>query len=475
MAEVLMAARSREIQANGETEEIVDIRLSEVLSALTYALDMTEGQAQGHAIRTCMTGMSIADHLELSSEERSALFYALLLKDLGCSSNAAKVTYLFGGDDHTIKHRLKTIDWSNLLQSARYAIRNAAEGQSVFKRLRTIVFLGLKNTAAARDLMQTRCERGADIARSLGFPEATARAILDLDEHWNGKGHPKGLRREQISLPGRILGLAQTIEVFYSTQGSAAAVRVVQKRRGTWFEPHLCDLFLEKVASDTFWEKLRSPDLITEIGAYEPGDRVLHADQQMLDRIAEAFARVVDAKSPYTFKHSSRVRDIVLGMAEEIRIPHGDRRTLSRAALLHDIGKLGVSNMILDKKGALTPEEWEAVRKHPAYTQQILERVNGFSQLAELAAAHHERLDGEGYHRRVTGDALTLPARLLAVADQYEALTAKRPYRTALVPHDALQVLALQVGTGIDEKAYEALRKIVMNNLVSPAEESVRT
>lgn len=147
-----------------------------------------------------------------------------------------------------------------------------------------------------------------------------------------------------------------------------------------------------------------------------------------------------------------------------------ERRTLSRAALLHDIGKLGVSNMILDKKGKLTPEEWEAVRKHPAFTLQILQRVNGFSQLAELAAAHHERLDGKGYHRRVNAETLSLAARLLAVADQYEALTAKRPYRSALMPHDAMQVLALQVGTGIDGKAYDALRSAVEKDSVPQSE-----
>lgn len=451
---------------------MIEIRLSEVLSALTYALDLTEGQPEGHAIRTTMIGMTVADHMDLTPEQRSALFYALLLKDLGCSSNAAKVTYLFAGDDHRIKYRLKTVNWSNLVSAGLYVLRNAGEGKNLLGRTWQVVRLGLKGRPAARDLIQTRCERGAEIARMLGFPELTAQAILDLDEHWDGKGDPRGLKGEEISLLGRVLGLAQTVEVFFSAFGPDGARRIARKRRGTWFDPQLSDLFIAKFGNDkSFWARLKSPDLIGEISSYEPSDRVLHADEEFLDRIAAAFARVIDAKSPYTYRHSTRVAEIVTRMAEELRMPAAERRDLSRAALLHDIGKLGVSNMILDKPGSLDDNEWARMREHTAYTYSILDRVNGFRHLANLASAHHERLDGKGYHRHFTGGELPASARLLAVADQYEALTASRPYRDALLPEKALQILQTQVGTGIDSQAYEALRVIVEKGM-APASQS---
>lgn len=452
------------------TNTTVDIRLSEVVSALTYALDITEGQPEGHAIRNCMIGMALADHMPLTSSQRSALFYALLLKDLGCSSNAAKVTQLFGADDHQAKFRLKMVDWSELLNSALYVIRTAGQGEPLLPRLRRLIGLGMQAQTVSSGLMRTRCERGAEIARQLGFPEDTAQAILDLDEHWDGKGNPVGKKGEQISLLGRVLDFAQTLEVFYSAYGPEGARRVARQRRGTWFDPALVDLFFATFAHDeNFWHKLSSKELVADISAYEPPDHILHADQDKLDQIAEAFARVIDAKSPYTSRHSARVAEIVRLMAAELNLPPEQRRDLSRAALLHDIGKLAVSNTILDKPDKLNDAEWAQMRSHTEYTYRILERVRGFRQLAQIASAHHERLDGGGYHRGLPGGEMPQEARLLAVADQYEALTAARPYRQPLTPQEALALLEGQVGTGIDALAFQALQAAVQKGAVPDA------
>lgn len=129
---------------------LTELRLSEVLSALTYALDLTEGQPEGHSIRSAMIGMSVAKYLDLSADERSALFYALLLKDLGCSSNAAKVTYLFGADDHQAKYKLKTVNWSDFIQSALYVFRSAGTTAPLPARLARILSIALKGEGAAR-------------------------------------------------------------------------------------------------------------------------------------------------------------------------------------------------------------------------------------------------------------------------------------------------------------------------------------
>jgi HD-GYP domain-containing protein (c-di-GMP phosphodiesterase class II) len=132
-------------------------------------------------------------------------------------------------------------------------------------------------------------------------------------------------------------------------------------------------------------------------------------------------------------------------------------RDLRRAALLHDIGKLGVSNLVLDKPGKLTDEELAAVRRHPEWTEQILRRVSRFDELASAAAAHHEKLDGTGYHRGLHGDVLGSTARILAVADIFEAMTAERPYRAAMPAEQALDLMRGDVGSKLCPDAFEAL------------------
>src|SRR5262249_2923112 len=156
----------------------------------------------------------------------------------------------------------------------------------------------------------------------------------------------------------------------------------------------------------------------------EPPDRVVVADDERLDRVAEAFASVVDAKSPYTARHSEAVADIAVALATTLDLGPEDRTTMHRAALLHDIGKLGVSNRILDKPGLLTETEWDLMRRHPRLSREILTRVTAFGDLARIAGTHHERLDGSGYPSALTAEELDLPSRILAVADVAEALSA---------------------------------------------------
>ena len=189
----------------------------------------------------------------------------------------------------------------------------------------------------------------------------------------------------------------------------------------------------------------------------EPGGASLFAGAGTLDRIAQGFADAVDAKSPFTAAHSRRVTDVAMGIAAQLGLDPASCAELRRAALLHDIGKLGLPNAILDKPGPLSADEWDAVRMHPYYTQRILEHVRGFRRLARIAGAHHERLDGRGYHRGIGGDALPTEARVLAVADIFEALTSARPYRPALPEEVALRLMEKDRGTGLCPDALDAL------------------
>lgn len=445
------------------------LRLSEILSAMSCALDITEGQPEGHAVRTCLIGMRLADTLALSAEDRSALFYALLLKDLGCSANASRLCAVFQADDISLKRHHKVTDWTNSLPAALYALRHAAPSLPAFRRPGFVLTMATKDKGAAREMTATRCDRGSEIARMLELPEATAIAIRNLDEHFDGRGLPDGLVGEEIPLLGRILCLAQTMEVFARTWDVKAAMSVVRERKGRWFDPRLVDALRAFERDATFWTAVYSAGSRNLLEALEPADRVLEATPDRVDRVAHAFARVIDAKSPYTYHHSEGVAAIADATGSRLGLTGDERIDLRHAALLHDIGKLGVSNLILDKPGKLTDEEQAAVRRHPAYTVQILERVGRFRHIAEIAGQHHERLDGRGYHRGLKGEHLGRLARIIAVADVCEALLADRPYRAGLPMEQVLSILRQDAGTALCPDAVDALELAALAGVVRKA------
>ena len=219
------AARSGGILLPRLLRPLVEIRLTEVIQGLSYALDLTEGEPAGHAARSCLIGMRLADELGIEqASDRSDLFYALLLKDAGCSANAARLAALFGADDHEAKHSSKRIDWARSWPAFVWAARTAAPGQSLAGRTRRLLAVRDEGEVT-RSLMQARCERGAEIARMLGLSEATAQAIYALDEHWDGAGHPHGLRGDEIPLGARIGCLAQTLEIFWATRRRSGRLR----------------------------------------------------------------------------------------------------------------------------------------------------------------------------------------------------------------------------------------------------------
>ncbi len=149
-------------------------------------------------------------------------------------------------------------------------------------------------------------------------------------------------------------------------------------------------------------------------------------------------------------------------IAEQMGLSAERRRWLKRAALLHDIGKLGVSNTILDKPGKLDEAEWAAMKTHAAYSETILSRIGAFKDLASIAGAHHERIDGKGYPRGLEGDAIVIEARIISTADVFDALTADRPYRAAMPVSKALAIMAEGLGTATDPACFDALRQAML-------------
>ena len=437
-----------------------DLRLSELIGALSFALDITEGQPAGHAARSCVIGVRFANHLELSEAERFSLFYALLLKDCGCSSIGSQVAELYGHDDQAVKSTLRAIDHRKPIAVLGHAIRNTEPGGGPVARARRFAGLLRNGASSARELNTIRCDRGADIARMVGLDERGVDGIRSINEHWDGGGIPEGIAGEAIPLLARIMGIAQAVEVELTRGGAEHALEVLGSRAGTWFDPWLVADLVLAASAPGFWEGLDGEgDVHAVLAPLEPGDRLIVADDTRLDRVAEAFARVIDAKSPYTARHSDGVARFAVLIAERLGFDPRDVRDLRRAGLLHDIGKLGVSSRILDKPGKLDEDEWKQMRRHPELTARILGQVEQLRDLAAMAAAHHERLDGRGYHLGLTAGQLSPSARVLAVADVAEALSADRPYRAGLAPDVVLDIIGKDAGTALDADAFVALRE----------------
>jgi HD-GYP domain-containing protein (c-di-GMP phosphodiesterase class II) len=434
------------------------ISRAELVSSLSHALDMTEGQPEGHGIRCAWIGLNIGREAKLGDEDLAHLYYTLLLKDIGCSSNAARICELYLADDLSFKRDVKSVN-DSLPQILRFVLAHTGLKAGMTERFRSLLTIVTQGGQISRELIETRCQRGADIARRMRFPEEVAGGILDLDEHWDGKGKPMGVEGAKISVFARIALIAQVVDVFTMGDGGEAALREVRERSGTWFDPMLAEAFERAAAKPAFWKVLASPDLQDTIIALAPEEHGETVDEDYLDEIASAFAQVVDSKSPFTAGHSDRVALFADMIAEELGLSDERRRFLKRAALLHDLGKLGVSNQILDKPGKLTEEEFQSVRQHPARSQLILSRVSAFDELARIAGDHHERLDGKGYPRGIPGSEISLETRIITCADIFDALTADRPYRAAMPVSKALGIMRLDIGTAIDAACFAALEK----------------
>lgn len=461
------AGRRRTSFSRSDASSASGADISEILGGLSHALDLTEGHPRGHAARTCRIGLRIAQALGMSAADRTELRYALLLKDAGCSSNAQVVYDLFGGDDQEVKRAVWLRDWRRVPQQIAYAWEYIGRGSRMVAKMRRLGrFARLGPRGSGERIFTIRCERGAQIARMIGLSYRVADAIRSMDEHWDGGGYPYGLRHEATPLFARIIGLAQVMEIFWGDGGRDHALQVARDRRGRWFDPALVDSLRDLEQDAGFWDGLGDATFDAEV------DHVSHCselpvDEARLDLIADAFALIIDAKSPFTFDHSRRVAAYAVAINARLGDCAVEEARLHRAGLLHDLGKLTVPNRILDKPGKLDPDEWVVIKKHPAYTLSVLERVPVFQRFAADAANHHEWIDGKGYCLGLTGAALTTTARILAVADVVDALSADRPYRAGMAPDRVRAILTSESGTHFDETCVAACTAEVIDQSLS--------
>jgi HD-GYP domain-containing protein (c-di-GMP phosphodiesterase class II) len=320
------------------------------------------------------------------------------------------------------------------------------------RRLAAFPVMGYKQVV---EFVTTHSTLGAQFAARIGLGDAVSVAIRQGYEQWDGKGYPNHLRGAQICLPARLVQLASPVEVFSRRRGVEAAVAIARRHRGSQFDPAVVDLFCD-----------RAPELLAGLDQDAGWDAILDAEPELsrrvdgagLDGVLEAMADLVDLKSPYLAGHSRGVANLAAEAARLSGQHEEDVRTLRRAGFIHDLGRLGVSNAIWDKPGPLTEAESERVRLHPYLTDRMLARVGALGKSRDIAARHHERLDGSGYPRGLTAASLTPADRLLAAADVYHAMTEPRPHRAPLDPDLASGELRAEAIAGrLDGEAVAAV------------------
>ena len=454
------------------------VTLGEILSALSFALDITEGAVPGHANRACLLGMRAGKQMGLSEQSLADLYYALLLKDIGCSSNSARMADAFGADDQAVKQNFKFIDREKLGKPNREALgfvwRNVAPTTGVLNRVRQMYRMISSPGDLTAEVITARCERGAVILQKLGMGIETCAAVYTLDEHWNGHGLPDHLVATEIPLLGRLCAVAQHLDLFGSEFGSARAMEILAERSGSWYDPEVVRAAESLHREGVLWaDCLPGSDpkaLQAAVLALDPGSQTALAARD-IDLICSGFADVVDAKSPFTYRHSVNTTEAAVLISNALGLAPGRVEVVRRTALLHDIGMLGVPNTILDKAGPLTQEEWMRVQRHPLLSQEILSRVRAFSEVAVLAGQHHERLDGSGYPFRLAGEQIPGVARILAAADVFSALMESRPYRPDLTPAEIQGQLALQVPHRLDLACFDAMVSVLEQLAGLPLEE----
>ena len=444
------------------------VTLAELLSALSFALDITEGARLGHSDRSCLLGMRIGVQIGLSSQALADLYYALLLKDIGCSSNSARMADAFAASDQVVKQNFKFIDRDKLGKPNREALtfvwNNIAPTASVWRRLRQMYRMIRTPGNLTAEVIEARCERGAAILYKIGMGVETCAAVYSLDEHWNGNGLPDHLATRDIPQLGRICAVAQHLDLFCSEFDTARAIDTLKERSGTWFDPDLVRAAESLNAEGVLWKDClpdtSSETLQSAVLALDPDSSVTLGTHDV-DLICSGFADVIDAKSPFLYRHSLGTTEAAVLISNAMGLAPDRVDVVRRAALLHDIGMLGVSNTILDKQGALNGEDWNAVHHHPVLSQQILSRIRTFNEISLVAGNHHERLDGSGYPFHLAKEQISLESRIVAVADVFTALMGGRPYRRDLSPAEVQQQITQEVPHRLDAACVDAVLSVL--------------
>ena len=399
------------------------IRLAELLGVLSLATDLGLGQPMEHVLRQCLISMRLAQQLGLDEADRGVVYYASLLAWVGCHVDAYEQATWFG-DDTALKSDFRHTDFGPAAARPLFILRHLGAGRPMAERARLGVAFAGDGRRAAEAMLENHWLAADALAARLGLPQRVRDSVEQTFERWDGKGAPKGASGAEILLTSRLVALADVAEIYHRAGGIDAAVAMARQRRGTQFDPQVVDVLTEQ--AESLFAGLDEASCWDAVIGAEPALEVRLTDAEF-DAALEAIADFSDVKSPYTIGHSRGVADLageaarVLGLGEMAAI------LVRRAGLVHDLGRLGVPNTIWDKPGPLGHAETERVRLHPYLTERMLACSPVLAPLAAIAVQHHERLDGSGYPRGLSGGALSPEGRVLAAADFYRSRTEPRP------------------------------------------------
>ena len=411
--------------------------------ALSLATDLGTGQPMEHGLRTCWLSLETAEALGLDMSARSCVFYVSLLRFLGCTSDASETAVAAGGDDLAFNASMAPMLMADPGDGMRYFVRHLAEDLPLHRRMGRLA-RALTDPSAERRSLSQHCEVGARLAARVGLGQDVEFALAHAYERWDGKGYPAGLAGDEVPVAVRVVSVARDAELWTRQSGWRAAIEVLTRRGGHAYDPAVVDVVEDH--GERWLADLGDDPCAAVLDAEPAPVATISADG--LDGALGAVADFTDLKSPWLRGHSTGVADLVVMAASAAGLPSADAVTLGRAALVHDVGRVGVPGGIWDRPGLLTAEQWERVRLHPYLTERVLNRCALLAPFAAVAARHHERTDGSGYHRGATGDQLDVGARLLAAADAYHAMTEHRPHRPALNPPDAARQLLAERDAG---------------------------
>jgi HD-GYP domain-containing protein (c-di-GMP phosphodiesterase class II) len=441
--------------AGGSPPPARDIRLAELLAAMSLATDLGNGFAPETALRSSLLAVQLGQDLGLSGSELSDVYYLPFLRYLGCTAFAYEEAASFGGNDIAFRNAFAGVDFEQPREVMAAVFTRLAKDSGVPGRVRAISAFVSQGKTFGPKMASANCEVSSRLAERLGMSHGVIKALGYAFERWDGKGIPAGVRGDEIPLAVRVTTVTHTLV----TQGQRGQPRdisgMVARRAGTDFDPAVAAAFTR-----------RFEDLLESISAESVWDQALEAEPEFrpwlpatrLDDIAGAFADFADLKSPYTLGHSHAVAKLAEAAARVLSMAEDDAILVRRAALLHHLGRVGVANGIWDKPGRLSSGEWERVRLYPYHTERIVGRPAAFDGLAQLAGSVQERLDGRGYHRGLPAAVIPMVARVLAAADAYEAMIEERPHRQALAASAAADELSAEVAVGrLDREAVGAV------------------
>jgi HD-GYP domain-containing protein (c-di-GMP phosphodiesterase class II)/DNA-binding CsgD family transcriptional regulator len=425
------------------------VSLAEVLAAYSLAIDLGLGQPFEHVMRAWRIAARLGRHAGVPDADQPELFHVAMLAWVGCVADAPEVAAGFG-DDIAFRADSYTADLGGISGMA-FFLSHAGSAGGPSARTRAVARMLMTGGNNVMQGIQGHCLTTSVLSDDLGLGDSVGSALRQFFARWDGKGVPAGVGGTQIALPVRLFHIGDVAEVHNRLGGSTAARKVILARRGKQFDPELADLFCQVA------DEVLAPEETDAAGLINAEPALRHSlSDAALDSALAALADFTDLRSTYRGGHSRGVADLVAAAASQLGIE--DVTALHRAALVHDIGLHGVPATILDKSTDLSATEWERVRASSYYTERVLSRTPTLARIGAVASLVHERMDGSGFHRGVSGSGIAMPGRVLAAACHFRSMIEPRAHRDAVTVKDAATALRAEARAGrLDAEVVDAV------------------